>query len=127
MKFEEHGIFEVKVEGRLLLVEATGPFNEELINQYQSALKSCINTLQGSSWNQVITLHDMSLFTPEAEQALTHSLIERHNKGLESCGVVIGDVNCKALVSAQMSRCYQKANVKHKYFTTLEEAKAWLG
>ena len=127
MKFEEHGIFEVKVEGRLLLVEATGPFNKELIKQYQEALKSCISALQGSSWNQIITLHDMSLFTPEAEQALTSSLIERHNKGLKSYGVVIGDVNCKVLVSAQMSRCYQKANVKHKYFSSLEEAKGWLG
>ena len=32
MKFEEHGIYEMKVEGYLLLVDATGPFNEKLIN-----------------------------------------------------------------------------------------------
>ena len=89
MKFEEHGVYEMKVEGDLLLVDATGPFNEELINSYRYALESCIHFLEIKQWNQIITLHEMSLFTPEAEEALTQSLIDRKSRGLVFCGVVI--------------------------------------
>jgi hypothetical protein len=75
MIFMEHGLFKVKVEGKLLLVDATGPFNEELLIKYQKALESCIQTLELSEWNQIITLHQLRLFTPEAEQVLTHTMV----------------------------------------------------
>ena len=79
----EHGIFEVKIEGNLLLVDATGPFNEELIIQYEKALKTCIQSLEASEWNQVITLH-------------------------------------------QMSRCYDRARIKHNFTTSIHDANEWL-
>ena len=126
MKFEEHGIFEIKVEGNLLLVDATGPFNEELIIHYKKSIESCIQKLEVSQWKQIITLHQMSLFTPEAEEALTQTLINRKNRSLVACGVVIADVDGKTLVKEQMSRCYQRAEVKYQYFNSINEAKNWL-
>ena len=95
MKFKEHGVFEVKVEGQLLLVDATGPFNDELLKHYRDALESCIQRLEVGQWNQIVTLHQTSIFTPEAEETLTQSLIERRSRGLIACSVVIADVDCK--------------------------------
>lgn len=126
MKFKEHGVFEVKVEGQLLLVDATGPFNEELIKRYRDALESCIQLLEVGQWNQIVTLHQISIFTPEAEEALTESLIERRSRGLIACCVVIADVDCKSVVKEQMSRCYRKAGVKHQYVNSIAKAKEWI-
>ncbi len=126
MIFMEHGVFEVKNEGKLLLVDATGPFNEELIIQYEKALESCIQTLEISQWNQVIVLHQLSLFTPEAEKVLTNTVINRRSRGLMACAVVLMDVEGESLIKTQMSRCYDQARVKHTFTTSISYAKKWL-
>ncbi|PKF62976.1 hypothetical protein CW745_06000 [Psychromonas sp. psych-6C06] len=55
----------------MLIIDATGPFNEELILHCQHSLMACIKVLEVKPWKQVVILHKMSLFTPEAELALT--------------------------------------------------------
>jgi hypothetical protein len=125
MIFIEHGIFEVKVEGNLLLVDATGPFNEELIKSYQHALERCISHLEDSTWNQVITLHQLSLFTPEAENLLIKTLLNRKSRRLVACGVIVEGTECKTLLKEQLSRCYSNAGVQHQFFRTIDEAKIW--
>ncbi|MDG1752522.1 MAG: hypothetical protein P8I03_12810, partial [Thalassotalea sp.] len=92
MYFTEHGVFEVKIEDKILLVDATGPFNEELILQYEKSLESCIKYLETSKWNQIITLRQFSLFTPEAEQKLTQTLKKRRSRGLVACAVVLKNI-----------------------------------
>ena len=126
MIFMEHGLFEVKIEGKLLLVDATGPFNEELLIQYEKALETCIHTLEVSEWNQVITLHQLSLFTPEAEQALINSLINRRSRGLIACAIVLMNVEGESLIKTQMSRSYDRAGVKHNFTTSIDDANEWL-
>ena len=122
MYFTEHGVFEVKIEDNILLVDATGPFNEELIIQYEKALESCINILETSKWNQIITLHQFSLFTPEAEQRLTQSLKNRRSRRLVACVVVLKNIEGESLIKEQMSRCYKCAGVKHEFATSVHDA-----
>jgi hypothetical protein len=126
MKFTEHGLFEVKTEGKLLLVNAIGPFNEELLIKYENALESCIQSLEAAPWNQIITLHQLSLFTPEAEEILTKTLVNRTSRGLGACAVVFQNVEAESLVTAQMSRCYKNAKVTHRFFNSIDDAKKWL-
>jgi len=121
----EHGLFEVKIEGKLLLVDATGPFNKELLIQYEKALDTCIRTLEVSEWNQVITLHQLSLFTPEAEQVLTNTVINRRSRGLIACAIVLMNVEGESLIKTQMSRCYDHARVKHNYTASIHDANKW--
>jgi hypothetical protein len=125
MNFTEHGVFEIKVESKLLLVDATGPFNEELIIKYKRALESCIQNLEVSTWNQIITLHQLSLFTPEAEQALTKTLMNRRARGLIASAVILLDVEGESLIKTQMSDCYNKADVKHQFTPSIDDAKKW--
>lgn len=126
MNFSEHGLFEVKVEGKLLLVDAIGPFNDELVIKYESALESCIQSLAVSPWHQIITLHQLSLFTPEAEQRLTKTLINRRSRGLTACAVVFQNIEAESLVKAQMERCYNRAGVKHIFTNSIDDARKWI-
>ena len=126
MNFIEHGLFEVKTEDKLLLVDATGPFNDELLVQYENALESCIQYLAISKWNQIITLHQLSLFTPEAEEILTNTLINRRSRGLMASAVVLIDVEGESLIKAQMTRCYNRASIKHNFTSSVYDANKWL-
>jgi hypothetical protein len=126
MFFTEHGVFEVKIEDNTLLVDATGPFNEELIIHYEKSLESCIKNLETSKWNQIITLHQFSLFTPEAEQKLTQTLKNRRSRGLVACAVVLNNIEGESLIKTQMSRCYKCADIKYEFTTSVHDAKKWL-
>jgi hypothetical protein len=126
MKFKEHGLFEVKTEKNLLLVDAIGPFNDELIIKYENALESCIQCLEKSPWSQIITLHQLCLFTPDAESRLTKTLINRRSRGLIACAVVLINIEGESLVKAQMERCYNSAGVNHQFTTSTESAQKWI-
>jgi len=126
MNFIEHGLFEVKIEDKLLLVDATGPFNKELLIQYENALESCIQNLEVLKWKQIITLHKLSLFTPEAEQLLTNTIINRRSRGLMACAIILKEAEGESLIKAQMSRCYNRAGVKHNFIISINDAYKWL-
>jgi hypothetical protein len=125
MNFTEHGVFEVKIEEKVLLVDATGPFNEELIIKYENALEACISNLEASNWHQIITLHQLSLFTPEAEIKLTQTLKSRRSRGLVACAVVLKNIEGESLIRAQLSRCYGCAGVEYVFTSSVHDAKKW--
>ena len=123
MKFKEHGVFEIEIAAKLLLVDATGPFNDEVLKHYNKALEACIQQLEDSHWNQIITLHKISLFTPEAEYILTQTLIKRRSKGLLAGYLILEDVDFKSLIKGQLSRCYSKVGVEYHFLDSTSEAK----
>lgn len=98
MKFIKHGVFEIETEAQLLLVDATGPFNDEVAKQYIEALESCIQQLEVSQWNQIITLHQLSLLSPEVEKLFTSALIKRTTRGLKAVLLIVENVYFKSLV-----------------------------
>lgn len=126
MHFAEHGVFEVSTDGDKLFVDATGPFNEELANSYGLAIESCIKQLEGKSWSQIIVLHQLSLFTPEAEKVLIDTLVDRKRRGLIKSAVVLINSEGKSLITHQMSHIYQTADIEHGFFNTVEQANDWL-
>lgn len=125
LAFDEHGTFEVKVNNGVLLVDATGPFNKELVTKYRRALERCYSELKNTRWHQIIILRQLSLFTPEAADELTKSLKYRKQLQLDRCAVVIKS-EIKNIVKDQMSRCYNKAMVTHEYFDRIEDAQEWV-
>lgn len=126
MIFSEHGVFEIRIEDNTLVVDATGPFNEELVTHYEESLLSCIKTLENSKWDQIIVLHKFSLFIPEAEQKLIQTLKYRRERGLIASAVVLHDIEGASLIKAQMSHCYECADVKYKFTDSVHDAKLWL-
>jgi hypothetical protein len=126
MHFLEHGVYEVKVVEQSLIVDATGPFNQELALHYQASIESCIRTLESMPWSQLIVLHNLSLFTPDAETVLIETLINRKKRGLTKSAVVLVEIEGKSLVIQQMSHAYSEAGVDFAFFDSIDAAKAWL-
>lgn len=126
MQFESHGIYKIEIINNQLRVDATGPFNGELGKQYKADITACIKHLSKGAWNQIITLHETSLCTPESEVALISSLKERMAHGLYACALVLPDGDCKHAVEAQFSRIYTTVKLNHRHFDTIDEAANWL-
>lgn len=126
MHFAEHGIFEVKIESSNLFVNATGPFNKELTKSYSLAIESCIQKLEDNKWNQIIVLHHLSLFTPEAETFLIETLMNRKKRGLVKSAVVLVNIEGKSLITQQMSNIYQTADVEYRFFESIDSAQNWV-
>jgi hypothetical protein len=124
--YGEHGLFTITMEGNLLVVDGIGPFNEQTITSFHAALNKAITTISSKQWSQIIVLHAMSLFTPEAERQLCVTLIERKKQGLIKSAVVYGDTDCKSMIQTQLSRCYANVGIDHGFFETIDEAKTWL-
>ena len=124
MIFRKHGVYSLEVKDQVLIVDATGPFNDELVMCYQNELETCIAQLETSCWGQIVTLHAQSLFTPEAEQSLINSLKHRKSRGLKASAVVSDSPY--SLVRIQISRIYNQAGVAHDFFENEEHAFNWL-
>lgn len=126
MQFTSHGVFSVKAEKQRLYVDATGPFNEELALEYKHALNACVDALQGTVWDQVIVLHKLSLMTPDAEQVLKQTLLERKSKGLRASAVIIEQGDGRNLVAQQFKRAYDFADIQSEFFENELDAISWL-
>jgi len=126
MKFSEHGSYSIEHYDDFIVVDATGPFNEQVVVKYKNELQSIIQGLNGKEWQQIIIMNDMSLFTPEAESVLCETLELRKQHGLVSSAVVYGGTLCNVLIHEQLSRCYLGAKIPHKFFDNLNKAKHWI-
>jgi hypothetical protein len=126
MKFSEHGSYSIELHDDCIVVNATGPFNEQFVVKYKNELQKVMQGLDGRKWRQIIIMNEMSIFTPEAESALCETLELRMQHGLISSAVVYGDTLCNLLIHEQLSRCYLGAKVPHKFFDNLKEAKQWV-
>lgn len=126
MRFREHGQFDIETIDNVVIVDAKGPFNKEVIPLYRQAMKDAIASFSGQKWQQIIVIRETSLFTPEAEKALLKTLAYRKSLGLNASAVVMLDCDAVALTKQQLTRCYNRYDIEHDFFDSIEEAKQWL-
>jgi hypothetical protein len=126
MVFTEHGKFTIENHVDYLIVDATGPFNIELMYKFEKILIEQTNILSGRSWNQIIIMNEESLFTPEAEAYLCNTLAYRTSNGLAGSVIVQKKSLYSALIKEQLSRCYSKFDIAYTFVESLDEAKEWV-
>lgn len=124
--FSAHGSYTVDVNENRLRVDARGPFNKEIVVEYERDIQRAIRCLTGSRWSQVICLYGLSMFTPDAEKKLEDTVLYRKKCGLFISAIVLIDVEGSGLVEQQMRKIYKRANVDAQLFSSVEEAEAWL-
>ncbi|XQW84967.1 hypothetical protein ACOYR1_17875 [Thalassotalea piscium] len=126
MKFNEHGHFSIQNNGAHLIIDATGPFNLQVMNSFQRSLVAHTQDLSKKSWGQIIIMNGTSIFTPEAEQHLCETLVTRQKHGLFFSAVVHCHAQYKHLIEHQLSKCYQQYAIRHAFFDDIKTAKTYL-
>lgn len=124
--FASHGSFSIELTDKCMIVDASGPFNKEIVDEYETAIQAAMETLTSKHWGQIIRLHGMSMFTPDAENKLVETVKSRKQHGLKASAILIEDVEAKSLIIQQMSRVYEHCGVNFKFFEGLDDGLTWI-
>lgn len=130
-KFPPHGTFEVSVDGRVLRMSGSGPFNVELTNAYVQKVTPVFAAMnEGGSFGVVIEFHDSMLMSLDAVRTLADFLAKAKNRGVKTVGtafVVLSSVEGRdTMVSVFRNQVYEPAGVPFKVFDTVLEADQWV-
>lgn len=126
VKRAAHGSFRLWTEDQILCADAEGPFNEEVILEFRNALEEHVARLVGSPWGWVSTLHGLSVFTPEAEQAILETVRWRVSKGMRCAANVLMSTEAGDLERVQISRVYDQIGIDYAFFENFEDAAVWV-
>jgi len=120
-----HGVYQVKIKGNLLFLEATGPFNLQYVDDLMATMGRDIKKMD-DHWGQMTIFHNNSLFVPDALQKLKSSMYARKENGLKYVAVVLLDPQCSFVIKEQISEIYQSAQIPFKFFEDCPAAENWL-
>ncbi len=126
MNSNEHGKYKIKLDKNILLTDAIGPFNKELIERYNRELTDVIESITYKKWGQIIVLHEMSLFTPEAEIEFRKTLEFRKQKGLEVICIITSSCERSKLVQWQFSHIYSECGITYSIVDSYDDAKSFM-
>lgn len=121
-----HGTYTIELVGKVLMIDASGPFNDDAVKGYSRDLKEFVEKLAPDPWALCAVFRGESLFTPEAEAELTAITLWRKEKGMKMVAVVFNSIKELSILRDQMARIYEKANIEYGFFNTKHDAFSWL-
>ncbi|MCJ8338469.1 MAG: hypothetical protein MJK10_08345 [Pseudomonadales bacterium] len=123
--YKSHGESKVERKGNLLIINSKGPFNLQFVQNYNRDIESVIAQMP-EVWGQVVTVYQDSLLTPEAEKELKLACKYRKNRGCCISGVVFSENGSSFVTRGQLTRVYDYAGIKFKFFNDLLLAEQWV-
>jgi hypothetical protein len=100
--FEAHGSFDIKVSGRILLVNVKGGWNIESAHDYSQAAQALIKPLFGAPWAVLAVMDEWELFTPDCSPVIQTLNQNAYRNGLVREAMVnqVDSVKLQAFPSA---------------------------
>ena len=126
MNLATKGKYKITPDGQLLVVDAHGPFTEDVTENYLNDMYSACRVFAGQPWGLLATFYGNSVFTPEAEAALVKVTRYRVEHGMIANASVILDSNLADIQQMQLKRIYHACDVTFHVFANIEAAKNWL-
>jgi len=123
--FAPHGEYRIVNEKNMLLVEAKGPFNSEIVANYAADMELAVQQVV-APWVQLIILHQEALFTPDAERQMYRTISKRKALGMSASAIVIIGASARFAIELQISGIYNDLQVRHQYFDNQKAARDWL-
>jgi hypothetical protein len=128
MTFNAHGRFTINAEQNIIIVDAEGPYNDELMNAYKARYKAVMGEVcsQYKEWSQIIFMHNESIMTPEAEAELIELNKIKRKNGLTHSAIVLIDIEHPIVLKAQFKHVCDECNIIVEFFHNKYDAKMWL-
>lgn len=128
--FKAHGKADYEVKGRVVYVQAVGPFNAELVPVISQTIAKLIGLLaQSGNWAQIVTFHNSAMGSPVAVGEFAVSLRARYTNPATNPVVALvlrPEVEGAGIMSPVIRKCYADAGVECNAFTRLEDAQQWV-
>ncbi|MBN8506060.1 MAG: hypothetical protein J0L58_16465 [Burkholderiales bacterium] len=129
--FPAHGRATFTLDGRILVTDAEGPFNAELVAALRQPVLLASEPLrgQGRPWGQLSRFRRSAMASPEALAAFTRLLTEMRAEGTAppfTAYVMTDEVEGARLMLPLLRRCFEAAGLGFAHFAQEDEARAWL-
>lgn len=124
--FEAHGTLDLRVEGRVLIVEGTGPWNMESIKSSGAKAEPLIKQLSGEPWVALVILHGESIYVPSAMNSLIQAVSHERSLGRCATALLVNDCFSPGFAKQHLAEIYQKANEIYEFFDDTDHARQWL-
>jgi len=125
MVFEAHGNFILRTQGRILRVDAWGPWNLECTVAYSQRMVECIRRLE-APYSILAVSHEQPILSPESEKILQDNVRQRVALGCGAQATVLTERSGQRIAQSQYQRIYTAEGIPYGLFTHLREAQEWL-
>ncbi len=126
METSDKGEYSIASQSNILQVDAFGPFNTNVTEQYINDMYQACEQFSGEPWGLLISFHGNSVFSPEAERALIKVNKYRVKHGLIAAASVLINSSTADIQQLQLRRIYQACNITFYVFSDVESARSWL-
>lgn len=126
MQSSTHGSYLIEQQDNILLIDAQGPFNEVVAEQFHEDIKIITQQMRDEPWASIISFKGSGVFTPDAEQHLIKTTHYRVENGMVAIAAVITDSPYADILQMQLQRIYQSCSIQFNFFSDAINAKRWL-
>ena len=124
--FPPHGKLDIRVDGRILVLRAEGPWNAELTRLYTELVEKHINALAGQPWALLGFVVNEGIHTPDSYAIQLQAVREHRQKGRVATAVVFERLDSEQFVRIVFDKLYNEAGEPHAFFDNEAAACAWL-
>jgi hypothetical protein len=129
--FRPHGRIESRVEGRIFIQKAKGPFNEQIVSAIRVVHKNSLKRLRNTGpWGAIFHIEENALSSFPMLLNLTEYLRSQVQNNAASVGtaIVIGkDVDGATIMAPHYVKAWSDAGIRCERFLTFQEGKTWIG
>ncbi|AHC14791.1 hypothetical protein [Salinispira pacifica] len=132
MIFKEHGVYDISVQKRLLVVNATGPWNAEAAQHFASRVKATVlKNWTDETWAMIAILHGQGLYTEFSTPILKDLHAWRVAHGLRHIAIIHSEENPESSVLTEYQfddiyRSLQKGSCVQRYFRSVGQGMEWM-
>ncbi len=126
MQYAAHGSYIIEQQNNILLIDAQGPFNDIVTEQYHQDIKLITQKMSHSPWASLISFKGNGVFTPDAEQKLIETTQYRVDNGMVAIAAVILNSPFADILQMQLQRIYQSCSIQFNFFSDAKNAQKWL-
>jgi hypothetical protein len=123
--FAAHGEYTLRRCGRVVRVDAWGPWNVERTTDYAQRLKMCMEAMP-KPFGIMAILHLQPILSPEAEAVLRANIRQRVLLGCAAQATVFLDPLTLFLAQPQYRHMYVLEGLRHAIFYAVAPAAQWL-
>lgn len=130
--FEEHGVYDISIQQRLLVVNATGPWNAEAASRFAVRVKDAvIASWSDDTWAMIAILHGQGLYTQFSTPILKDLHAWRVAHGLRHIAIIHSkDIpESSTLTEYQFDDIYRSlksGECVQRYFRSVQQGMEWM-
>lgn len=125
-QFEAHGTWNIDSDGRVLMIEGTGPWNLESLQQSARQVEPFIQRLRGKPWAAMVILHGECIYVPAAGEKLAEILRDETALGRVATALLVNDCFSPNFAKEHISHIYDQGDHPYAFFDDIDLARRWI-